>query len=314
MTTPIASQPPYVGRLAPTPSGWLHRGHAFTFGVAFHRARTELNGRLWLRIEDVDRVRCKPHFVQGILEDLQWLGISWDANLNVPDGFVQQSQQRELYQEQLLAWARAGWIYPSTVSRKQLRENAEVQRGAMDETIFPPQWRQEPYGPDWTPRPEGSDFRINWRWKVPDGMEVVFDDQRLGRQCWVAGRDFGDFLVWSRDGMPAYEMAVVLDDIASGVTEVVRGEDLLLSTARQLLIYEAMKQTPPLWYHCPLVRDEKGVRLAKSYDSESIRSYRKRGWKPADFWMEMHKMGMPEVAESLARGCDGGKEGSRKSN
>jgi glutamyl-tRNA synthetase len=116
--------------------------------------------------------------------------------------------------------------------------------------------------------------------RVPDGETIAFTDENLGNLRFVAGVDFGDFLVWRKDGIPSYELAVVADDIAMGITEVVRGEDLLLSTARQLLIYRALGATPPTFYHCPLVRDASGNRLAKRDKAQSLRELRAGGMDP----------------------------------
>ena len=118
---------------------------------------------------------------------------------------------------------------------------------------------------------------VNWRFRVPDGEEIRFHDQHLGAQRYVAGRDFGDFVVWRRDDVPAYQLAVVVDDHFMRISEVVRGADLLKSTARQLLIYRALGLDPPDFYHCDLVRDESGARLAKRHDALSIRNLRESG-------------------------------------
>jgi glutamyl-tRNA synthetase len=123
---------------------------------------------------------------------------------------------------------------------------------------------------------------INWRFRVPDGRTIVFTDARCGDLRYTAGVDFGDFLVWRKDGFPSYELAVVADDHAMQITEVVRGEDLLMSTARQLFLYEALGWPPPRFYHCPLVRDESGQRLAKRHASLSLRTLREQGRQPED--------------------------------
>jgi glutamyl-tRNA synthetase len=118
---------------------------------------------------------------------------------------------------------------------------------------------------------------VNWRFRVPDGEEVTFKDVHLGRQSYVAGQDFGDFVVWRRDDVPAYQLAVVADDHAMRITEVVRGADLLKSTARQILLYRALGVNAPQFFHCDLVRDEAGVRLAKRHDALNIRRLRESG-------------------------------------
>jgi glutamyl-tRNA synthetase len=122
--------------------------------------------------------------------------------------------------------------------------------------------------------------RANWRFRVPDGEAISFADGRCGTQQFTAGRDFGDFVVWRHDDTPAYQLAVVVDDAAMQITEVVRGEDLLKSTARQLLLYQALGFAPPAFYHCPLVTDESGLRLAKRHDALSLRALRAQGQKP----------------------------------
>ena len=131
----------------------------------------------------------------------------------------------------------------------------------------------------------------NWRFRVPDGEAIEFDDVNLGPQRFIAGSDFGDFVVWRRDGVPSYQLACVADDAAMRITEVVRGEDLLKSTARQILLYRALKIDTPAWFHCRLIVDANGRRLAKRHDALSLRTLRQRGFTPeqilsGDFPME----------------------------
>jgi glutamyl-tRNA synthetase len=123
---------------------------------------------------------------------------------------------------------------------------------------------------------------VNWRFRVPDGEAIAFDDARQGRLSYIAGRDFGDFVIWRRDDVPAYQLAVVVDDQAMQITEVVRGADLLKSTARQLLLIRALGYDVPGYYHCDLVRDEVGVRLAKRHDALSLRALRASGISPSE--------------------------------
>jgi glutamyl/glutaminyl-tRNA synthetase len=122
---------------------------------------------------------------------------------------------------------------------------------------------------------------VNWRFRVPDGEEISFTDLNFGPQRFVAGHDFGDFVVWRHDNIPSYQLAVVVDDAAMKISEVVRGEDLLKSTARQLLLYRALNLTPPVFFHCQLVTDDSGVRLAKRHDALSLRSLRASGESPS---------------------------------
>jgi glutamyl-tRNA synthetase len=166
------------------------------------------------------------------------------------------------------------------VSRRELRDAAhaphEEEEGA--EPVFPAELRP--------PIEAGRDARSPagtvWRFRVPDGEVIRFTDACRGDQAFTAGVDFGDFIVWRKDDVPAYELAVVADDIDMGITEVVRGEDLLRSTARQLLVYRALDAAPPVWCHLPLVRDREGRRLAKRHQALSIRELRARGLSPGD--------------------------------
>jgi glutamyl-tRNA synthetase len=146
------------------------------------------------------------------------------------------------------------------------------------EPIYPVAWRPEPGAEKAFDAPGGD---VTWRFRVPEGEVITFSDVRKGEVSYTAGVDFGDFSIWRRDDVPAYELSVVVDDIAMGITEVVRGEDLLRSTARQILLYRALGATPPAWCHEPLVRDENGRRLAKRDHDRSLRSYREEG-KTAD--------------------------------
>jgi glutamyl/glutaminyl-tRNA synthetase len=250
----------YRGRIAPSPTGRLHEGHFATFGVAQARARSA-GGTLILRIEDLDRARCRPEFVRGCLEDLQAQEFSWDEGPDVGGacGPYVQSERRALHLE---VWRRLldlGTIYPCSRSRKDVAEAAGAPHIEGEEPIYPAAFRPEPG----TGRDAASPVGVNWRFRVPDGRVVGFSDSRCGERAYTAGVDFGDFLVWRLDDTPAYQLAVVADDAAMGVTEVVRGEDLLVSTARQILLYEALGLPCPAWHHCSLVLDEQGRRLSK---------------------------------------------------
>lgn len=263
---------PYRGRLAPTPTGDMHVGHARSYMTAYVRAQAA-GGELVLRIEDLDPLRCRPEFTARTIEDLTWLGLRWTGEP------VHQSARRAVYLE---AWRRlrdAGLVYPSTVSRRELRDAAHAPHEDEEaaEPLFPPALRPPPG----TGRDAASPAGATWRFRVPDGETIRFTDAVRGAQAFTAGEDFGDFVVWRRDDVPAYELAVVADDIAMAITEVVRGEDLLRSTARQLLLYRALAATPPAWCHLPLVRDAAGRRLAKRHDALAVRTLRERGYTPA---------------------------------
>jgi glutamyl-tRNA synthetase len=289
----------YRGRLAPSPTGLLHVGHARTFWVAAQRT-AEHGGKLILRNEDLDPQRCRAEFVSAMVEDLRWLGIKWTEGPDCGGQFgpYVQSERRALYLE---AWRKLrdqGTIYPCTCSRKDVAQAAGAPNEGDDEPLypgtcrpreFPPllqrtgqEWGSPPRSfapPDGRGRPSLHEHPagVNWRFRISDGEEIRFTDLHLGRQCFVAGRDFGDFIVWRRDDVPAYQLAVVVDDAAMRITEVVRGADLLTSSARQILLFRALGLPVPDYYHCDLVRDEAGVRLAKRHDALSIRRLRELG-------------------------------------
>ncbi len=273
-------RPAYRGRLAPTPTGYLHAGHAATFGLAAERAIAS-GGSLLLRIEDLDPARCRKEFVDAAIEDLEWLGLRWD------EGPVFQSRRRERY---LAAWRRlrdGGWIYPCSRSRKDVA--AAVSAPHVEEPVFPVEWRMpvERAG-DWA-EPAG----INWRFRVPDGPPIVFTDGRCGLIERTPLRDFGDFVVWNRDDVPAYELAVVVDDLADGITEIVRGEDLLTSTARQILLARALDGTLPATWHGPLIKGPDGQRLAKRSGGFELRTLRARGLTAADVFAAVRNGRLP---------------------
>lgn len=269
----------YRGRLAPSPTGYLHLGHARTFWVAHQRARAAA-GQLVLRNEDLDQQRSKPEFAQAMYEDLRWLGLSWDEGPDVggPFGPYSQSQRRSFYLE---AWRRlrnGGYIYPCTCSRKDLSQALSAPHEDDDEIHYPGFCRSRlPQAREWK-----SPAGVSWRFKVPDGKLITFLDAYSGEQRFQAGSDFSDFLVWRRDDVPAYQLAVVVDDEAMQINEVVRGADLLRSTARQLLLIQALAYAVPAYFHCPLLHDEKNVRLAKRHDALSLRRLRQEGADPGD--------------------------------
>jgi glutamyl-tRNA synthetase len=278
---------PYRGRLAPSPTGYLHLGHARTFWTAQERARAH-GGTLVLRNEDLDPQRCRPEFVSAMIEDLRWFGFAWQEGPDCggPFGPYHQSGRTHLYREALEKLKQSGFVYPCTCSRKDVQRAAQAPHAADDEPIYPGTCRgntvwQEAHDPA-DPKFKARSARFHWRFRAPDGEAISFLDGGQGPQSFVAGRDFGDFVVWRNDGVPAYQLAVVVDDAVMQMTEVVRGADLLLSTARQLLLYCALGWEPPAFYHCPLMTDERGVRLAKRHDALSLRTLRQRGEVPEE--------------------------------
>jgi glutamyl/glutaminyl-tRNA synthetase len=280
-------QSSYRGRLAPSPTGYLHVGHARTFHAAWQRAR-ETGGALVMRMEDLDPDRSHDEYARAALEDLQWFGMKWDEGPDIggPYAPYAQSQRRETY---LVAWRKllqGGFIYPCRCSRKDLA----AALSAPHESMNPDPLDDEPVYPG-TCRPKGNQLELNqstdpiganWRFRVPDGEAIEFVDLNLGPQRFVAGKDFGDFVVLRRDGVSSYQLACVTDDAAMKITEVVRGADLLKSTARQILLNRALGFADPQWFHCQLVVDGEGRRLAKRSDALSIRALCERGLTPQD--------------------------------
>ncbi len=265
--------PTYRGRLAPSPTGLLHLGHARTFWFAAERARTA-GGTLLLRNDDLDALRFKLDFVDAMITDLRWLGFVWEEPM------ISQSQRRPHYRAALERLHAANLIYPCTRSRRDVIEAAGAphEGGAEDEPIYPPQFRPPIDGP--LP-PLGETITVNWRLRVPDGEALTFHDVKFGEQRAVVGRDFGDFLVWRKDDVPSYQLACAVDDAELGVTEVVRGADLIKSTFRQLVLFRALGWPAPAFFHCPLMNDDRGERLAKRHDALSLRTLRERGVTPA---------------------------------
>jgi glutamyl-tRNA synthetase len=270
----------YRGRLAPSPTGFLHLGHARTFWTAQERARRH-GGVLVLRNEDLDGPRCKPEFVAAMFEDLRWFGFEWQEGPDVGGTFApyDQSQRFGHYRAALARLIAGGFVYPCACSRKDIAAAARAPHAEDDdEPLYPGTCRPRPGNP----KSEIRNPRCNWRFRVPDGETIGFTDRNLGPQAFVAGNDFGDFVVWRSDDVPAYQLACVVDDAAMRITEVVRGADLLKSTARQLLLHRALDLTPPDYFHCPLLTDAAGRRLAKRHDALSLRRLRELGQSPEE--------------------------------
>lgn len=266
MTTPVS----YRGRLAPSPTGYLHLGHARTFGIAQERAEAT-RGALILRNDDLDAPRCRAQFVAAMFEDLRWFGLRWSEGPDVggPHAPYSQSQRMPHYVAAFERLRAGGFIYPCTCSRQDVLRALAAPHHGEEEPVYPGTCR------DASPTRERLD--VNWRFRVPDGAVVSFIDGHFGPQHATSGVDFGDFLVWRKDDLPSYQLACTVDDAAMGITEVVRGADLITSTFRQLLLYRALRLSEPAFFHCPLVTDEHGQRLAKRHDALSLRALRSAG-------------------------------------
>jgi len=232
-----------------------------------------------MRIEDIDPQRCRPSYAKGALEDLSWWGLDWDEGPDIggPCTPYVQRERMDFFRKHLRLLVETGQAYPSPHSRREIADARPALSPVSGEPVFPPCLRPvEPSSGGKTPPP-----MTPWRFRVPDGRVVVFQDARRGKLEYRAGRDFGDFLLWRREDLPSYELAVVVDDHVMGITEVVRGEDLLLSTARQILLYEAFGWNIPNWFHCPLIIDPStGKRMSKTHRSLALRELRKAGHPP----------------------------------
>jgi glutamyl/glutaminyl-tRNA synthetase len=277
----------YRGRLAPSPTGYLHLGHARTFWKAQERATAE-GGTLILRNEDLDRARCQPEFVTAMIEDLRWFGFDWQEGPDCGGLYApyHQSERFDLYRAALEKLETRGAIYPCTCSRKDIQSSAAAPHAADEnEPVYPGTCRGNHQS-------KIINRKCSWRFRVTDGETISFVDSNFGPQHFTAGKDFGDFVVWRPDDVPAYQLACVVDDDAMRITEVVRGADLLVSTARQLLLYRALGLTPPSFFHCELLTDEYGHRLAKRHEGTTLRRLRAAGFSPSKLRADLQFLGV----------------------
>lgn len=264
------------GRLAPSPTGYLHIGNAWAFFLAWVVAR-QSGARLVLRFEDIDPDRSRPEYERAMLDDLQWLGIDWDADPRAgqSDGIWRQSVRQAVYAEALAGLARRDLIYPCYCSRRELRALASAPHAAT-----PPypglcrglsrQRRRELIAMGRRPA-----MRL-----CTAGAAGCFDDFWYGTQFWNLEQEGGDCALRRSDGVVAYQLAVVVDDIAAGVTQVVRGDDLLGATGRQIWLYQLFDAPAPRYWHLPLVLDCQGERLAKRHAGLELRRLRQAGVRP----------------------------------
>lgn len=255
-----------AGRYAPSPSGRMHLGNLMCCLLAWLSAKSK-GGQVLLRIEDLDTMRCPRVYADAIVDDLAWLGLAADG----PTPTVYQSERSEIYQQYYDILLKKGLVYPCFCSRSQLhaasaphRSDGQVVyagtcRGLSDAEVARRSLTRAPA------------FRV----QVPD-EEIAFVDGHLGRYAENLARDCGDFYLRRADGVFAYQLAVVVDDALMGVTEVVRGSDLLSSTPRQLWLYRELGLTAPQFYHLPLLLAPDGRRLSKRDGDQSLENLRAR--------------------------------------
>jgi glutamyl-tRNA synthetase len=266
------------GRYAPSPTGPLHLGNARTALVSWLAARAA-GGAYVLRIEDLDGPRVRPGLEARILDDLRWLGLDWDEGPDVGGGSgpYRQSERMPRYAEALERLRAGGLVYPCFCSRAEIAAASQAPHGPADEGPRYP-GTCSALSADEVSRRSAS-RRPAWRFRVPAG-KISFTDGVHGSVEVDVGAGAGDFVVARADGVPAYQLAVVVDDAAMAITDVVRGDDLLPSTGRQVLLYRALRLSPPRFAHVPLVVGEDGARLAKRHGALSLGDLRERGADP----------------------------------
>lgn len=259
----------HLTRLAPSPTGALHLGNARTFLINWLLARQ--NGwEILLRIEDLDGPRVKRNADAQLMEDLRWLGLDWD------NGPVYQSARADIYRDAIEQLLSSGQAYPCVCSRKEVESAASAPHAEDGSAIYPGTCRDKFQTLDLAQQSSGRLPAI--RFRVPDGL-ITFEDRFAGPVQFDPARQLGDFVIAKADGTPAYQLAVVVDDARMQISNVVRGDDLLDSTPRQILLYRALglDRAIPAYWHLPLVVGTDGRRLAKRHGDTRLSFYRQRG-------------------------------------
>ena len=256
-----------VGRLAPSPTGAQHIGNARTYLLAWLLARSQ-QGKVILRIEDVDSPRTKPGADRLILDDFHWLGLDWD------DGPYYQTARRSFYEAALARLQSQELVYPCTCTRKDIEQAASAPHLDHEGPAYPGTCASRRAAD--AAYLQGRPFA--WRFRSQIGTATFVDGFR--GPVTVPAELTGDFVLWKADGTPAYQLAVVVDDAAMGVTQVLRGDDLIPSTPRQLQLYQALGWTAPRFYHVPLVVGPDGRRLAKRHGDTRLSALRAQNVAP----------------------------------
>ena len=262
-----------TGRFAPSPTGAQHLGNARTYLLAYWSARSS-GSRLVLRIEDIDSPRVKPWAVQQAIDDLRWLGIDWDEGPDVggSHGPYLQTQRVELYRDALTQLIQSNRVFPCTCTRKDIAEAGSAPHFDHEPAVYPGTCAGWQAG---DAIPESGTF--SWRFRAGT-EELEFDDIVLGKHRCVPATALGAFPITQKNGQPSYQLAVVVDDGAMGVTEVVRGNDLIASTFRQIELFQSLDLPIPKFAHVPLVLGADGQRLAKRHGDTRLSQYREQGF------------------------------------
>lgn len=269
----------YVGRLAPSPTGAQHLGNARTYLVAWLQARCS-NGRLLLRIEDLDTPRTKLGAEQMILTDLDWLGLDWDRD-GSSKGYLLQSERLERYNDVLNRLKDEQLVYPCTCSRSEIEQSSSApHESRLDGIVYPGTCANRTVEDARKLDLQGRKYA--WRFRFPSDARLTWTDEFDGAHSLLVSKALGDFIVARNYGAIAYQLAVVVDDYDSGITHVVRGNDLVYSTFRQIAIYQALGWPAPKWLHVPLVVGEDGLRLAKRHGDTRLCSLRENGFSSTD--------------------------------
>lgn len=265
--TPSAT--PGRGRLAPSPTGAQHVGNARTYLIAWLSARSR-GAEVALRIEDIDSPRIKPGAAEAILDDLRWLGLDWDGEP------VVQTRRLPLYEETLARLREMELVYPCTCTRSDVSHAASAPHAEHEGPVYPGTCSHRRAADAEVLARAGQPFA--WRFRVTDSP--AFNDEFRGPTALDIRAIGGDFVVWKSAGTPAYQLAVVVDDADMGITEVIRGDDLVPSTPRQLLLYRALGRPAPRFAHVPLVVGPDGRRLAKRHGDTRLSALRSEGVRP----------------------------------
>ena len=294
------------GRFAPSPSGRMHLGNLFCALLSWLSVKSQ-GGEWILRIEDLDTARCRPDYARQVEEDLRWLGLAWDegGSAGGPDAPYFQSERTALYEAALARLRGMGLVYPCFCTRAQLHAASAPHR-EDGLTVYPGTCRG--LTAEDIARREAAGRKGALRLRVPEET-VTFTDGHLGEVTEYLPTDCGDFLLRRSDGLFAYQLAVVVDDAAMGVTEVVRGADLLSSTPRQLLLYELLGWEAPEFYHFPLLLSLDGRRLSKRDGDLGLGALRER-YTPEEvvgklaYLAGQNPGGGSRTPEELAQGFD----------